>query len=132
MNAPTYDDHGGELVWIFCSEVPAAIATHGDSCQIGALRIAVEFSCGGLQGGHGHIVHRRLDPPGILAALRHHDDSVEVSAVAANGGADADVGLVQTILAALARAVKKEDDRPFFTGRPIFGDEHLILVRSTL
>src|ERR1700733_1773080 len=102
MNASTYNDQGGELVWIFCSQVPAAIAAHGDSCQVGALRIAVEFFRGGLQGGHSHIVHWRLDPPGILAALRHHDDSVEVSAVRANGGADADVGLVQGILAALA------------------------------
>src|SRR5260370_239442 len=46
----------------------------------------------------------------------------------ANGSADANLGLDQAVFAALAGAVKKQNDGPLLLPRPILRDEDLVLV----
>src|SRR5712692_375763 len=121
-------NEGGELARMLGCKIPGSVTTHGKAGEISAQRIAMKFFHRRLQCFHGKFVHGWLGPPKFLAALREDDHSGEAAAVEANGSADADLRLQQAILAALAGAVKKQNDRPFSCRGPLVWDENLILV----
>ena len=58
--------------------------------------------------------------------MRHDYDRFDGATVGTDGRADAHVGLQQTVVPALASAMKGKNHRPFLTRRPIFRNEYLI------
>ena len=50
----------------------------------------------------------------------------------ADGRADPNVGLQQSVVSALASAMKSKNHRPLPVRRPIFRNEHLVFVMNSL
>ncbi len=85
-----------------------------------------------IQGGKCLGLHVGLGPELVLAALRHYDDERKVRGVLSNGVAEADIGLKQSVVAALARAVKENNHRPFLVRIVVCGNVDLVAVRFSL
>jgi hypothetical protein len=64
--------------------------------------------------------------------LRHDYDGGNARTIDPNFGANAHVGLLQTVIGAFPCAVKKKNGGPFLFGGPVVGDENLILENFAL
>src|SRR2546426_145261 len=105
-----------------------AVAAHREARDVGALRVAVELLGSSFERFHRQVVHGRLRPPDFLTALRQDHHGGKAAAIHANGSADANLRLDQAVFAALAGAVKKQNDGPLLFPRPILRDEDLVFV----
>src|SRR6202030_1341772 len=132
MNASANYDQRGKTSRIFLRQIPSAVSPHGQPREIGPGSVAVKFLGRGFQSGHSHIGHGRLNPPKIFSALRHYHDRWNAGAVHADGGANASISLLQTIVGTLSGAMEKENDWPFLPGCPIIRNEDLVFVDHTL
>src|ERR1700678_4139053 len=112
--------------------MPSTKTSHGKSCEVGSLGVAMEFLRSCLQRAHGQIVRGRQDPPKICRALWHDYDRRNTAAIGADGGADAHVRLQQAVVATLAGSVKKENHRPFLARHPILRNKYLVFMIDAL
>jgi hypothetical protein len=69
-----------------------------------------------------------VGPPFLFPALRHHHYCRNTVEVKTNRPADAYLSLGQSVVAALAGAVQKQNHRPLFALVPLGRNIHLILV----
>src|ERR1051326_3854074 len=126
---PAADHHqSGKPARILLRPVPGAVTAQGKPRPVGSLPAAPEFLRRCIQGRHCQIVHRRLNPPEILPALRHHNDGRNAPAIVANFRGDAYVSLLQAVVTAFAGAVKEKNDWPFLMRRPVFRKKYLVLI----
>src|ERR1700681_1848750 len=112
--------------------MPRAITSHRYSGEIGTLRIPMEFPSRFFQSGKGYVLHGRHHPPCILGTLWHDYDCPNFATVCTNCHADADVSLHQSVVTALAGAVKKKNHGPFLARRPVVGNVDLVFVINAL
>jgi hypothetical protein len=72
-----------------------------------------------------------MDPSLVFPALGHHDNEREPGGVRADGVANAHIGWLQAVIAALTYTVQKQNHGPLFLGIEVLGHVNLIAVRLT-
>ena len=124
------DGDGGPAVGIEARQLPCAVAAEREAGEIGARGVAVELVRLLVERGHGHGHHVGVGPVVELRALRHDDDEGPALGVVAHRCGKADLGLPHAFGAALAAAVKKENDGPLLVvvAAPVFRQIDLEVV----
>src|SRR5215831_2497875 len=112
--------------------MPGPITAHGKAGEISTVPVAAKFLAGCFQSRNGYVIHGRLRPPVLLAALRQHHHDREAVTMLANGAPDTHLRLKDAVVRPFSRAVKKQNDRPSLAGRPILRDVNLVFVARAL
>ena len=133
IDAARHDHDGRKVAWVGLGYLPGAVSAHGETGEVGTLRIAVELLSLSRKRSHCHVHHLGIGPPVMIKRdLWHHYDERPAIGMRANCGGKADLCLIRTIRSALAAAVEKKDHRPMFRGRPLFRNVDLVFVGGSL